>query len=543
MKKIVHSLLTGIILVSLASCTFFQKKQEPVPQISHDEVQPEKKTGTVNTKEDLGLLTAASNFVLVSETGEKTFIDSVSINLKKYQKRRVEVMGTWNDEKTVFVLSDVTALGNETQLKTPYQNAELGLKFQYPSIWSLKEQKNVLGSLTLMITPYDVDDAEFNSVDRIVIDRSENSKKLSPREWLFLDEKYKPTDTHDMLSVYQQSAIGGGQLDSVKRTSSTGDRVEFFVARDVYMYHFAHTTVSDSDKDTYRNAFYDLIASFEFIPFGSAANAALSVKTSSDTITKVPAVPLPPKVNTAPTLPPATPPPAPATTTDNRQLFIAYIKANINVLAPEPPSLGGTWSVTSIQFAYPEGKPEAFTGIYVVYEDGHDLRKILLSVSDQKNPESVSRIAYFKPGETTDWQVAEGTDTSKSDEKSFVSGSGTSSTEVVVKSGMQLLTAKSFKISIQYPAKWYWAFVDGGYNFSTKPVTADNVIMRFVKGDGDAGLLSMDPIGGRSAFGTMSTDDDHDILICVIGKVTNYCLGGKRNYQDMMISMLATLQE
>ena len=71
-----------------------------------------------------------------------------------------------------------------------------------------------------------------------------------------------------------------------------------------------------------------------------------------------------------------------------------------------------------IQFAYPEGKPDEFNAIYVVYEDGHDLRKILLSVSDKTDPSKMQVAAYFKPGETTDWSIADGADTAKDNEKS-----------------------------------------------------------------------------------------------------------------------------
>ena len=46
---------------------------------------------------------------------------------------------------------------------------------------------------------------------------------------------------------------------------------------------------------------------------------------------------------------------------------------------------------------------------------------------------------------------------------------------------MTLFDAKSFKVKIQYPSGWYWAYTKEGYAFSNKPVTSDNVLVKLEK--------------------------------------------------------------
>lgn len=534
-------LVVSIALVLFSSCTFFQK-QEAVPAATQDEIKPEKKTGLISSPEDQDLLSASSPFILVTDANEKVFLSSVGVNLKKYKRRRVEVDGTWNTEKTLFIVDSVTSLGSETSLKQQHQSVVMGITFTYPTLWSLKETKNVLGLEKITITPYDVDETEISNVDRIIIEKLENSKRSTAREWLSLDDKYQPTDLHDTGNTYQQSLIGGAQLDAVKKTVGVGETVNFYVPRDTYMYHFAHTTVNDSDKDVYRNAFYDIVASFEFRAFDKTMS--IGTTTMQTTITLPEAPKSPPKTLTfapppAPPSPPAKvspapvpaptppPPPAPPSSAQLRQTFIDYAKSHIDTLAPEPASAGAHWSVVSLQFAFPPEKPDQFNALYVIYTDGQDKRKILLSITDQTKPESMTQVAYFKPGATTDWELASGTDTAKASDKSFVSTS--SSQETVIKGGMQLLEARSYKIKIQYPAKWYWAYIDGGYNFSTKPVTANNEMVRLVKGE-------------PSALTHFESSTETLIDVC-IEKTAKYCLIGPESLRDTMTSMADTIEE
>lgn len=530
--------ITLVSILIFSGCTWFQKQEEVIPQ---EEIKIERLTGILDKPIEMDLLTAKSKFVLQTVTGEQLFVDSVNINLRKYQKRNVEVGGQWNADKTVFVVSEVMPLGKENELKTQYQSPVIGIKFTYPTLWALKEDTNVAGVQKIILTPFSVDETEISGVDNIVVERSENNRKLSPQKWLNLDDQYRSGDATD-TNMYQESKIGVAQLSAVKKTSGTGAKVELFVNRDIYMYRFSHTTVFDSDKDAYRNAFYELVMGFEFIPFGEVSGTstpavitpavplpAAPVRIENDgPRPSVPAQPLePPAITPSPAAqpPPAQPEPAPADLTTVRQSFINYIKENIATLAQEPAS-AGSWTVKNVEFTYPEGKPEEFNAIYVVYGDSANLRKILLSVADRTSPSSVARIAYFTPGDSVDWVVSDGTDTAKTNDKSFVSVDNVAA-EVVVKKGMTLLTARAFKLTIQYPSNWYWASVKDGYAFSDKPVTTDNVLIKLV----EAPYWTAE--NPKPAGFT-------DVCDATAGK---YCLVGAETYKDTMQQMIGTLQQ
>ncbi|MBI2638658.1 hypothetical protein HYW83_03650, partial [Candidatus Peregrinibacteria bacterium] len=515
-------IVIGFVAV-LSSCSFFSKKED-VPQAPPEEIQLERKTGVVNTAEALNILTAPSKFALVIENAAPVFIDSASVNFRKYFRRRVEIEGKWNDEKTVFLVENVTSLTQDANSKTLYESPLLGIKFQYPSLWIVKEQQNVLGAVKIIITPYEVDDDELESVDFINIERSENNRRLSPREWLGLDEQYRSSQNGTSTistPIYQQSRIGTLQLDSVKSTLGNGEEIKFYVARDTYIYSFIHKTLGDSDKDQYRNAFYDIVMSFEFIPLIEA--------------------PAPLAVSKPASAPAAAAPPVPSASlsdlaaeqaeerkkqeevqqktdslAESRQSFIDYIKSHIAELAPEPASVGGTWFVQSVEFAYPEGEPENFTAIYVVYEDGHDLRKILLTVADKNTPSSVTRVAYFKPGDSTDWKLAEGTDSAKGTERTKINVISGGAAETSIKKGMTLLEARSFKIKIQYPSSWYWAYRNTGYSFSNKPVSGENVLIHLTK---NPEILpeNMAPIGELGGKPATEGEMAEALSVCVQG--------------------------
>lgn len=535
-------ILSIILSIFLSSCSFFSKKED-VPQAPIAEVQLERKIGVVNTSDTLNILAAPSKFILVTENEPTLFIDSASVNFRKYKGRKVEAEGKWNDGKTVFHIENLTSLTQDASSKTLFSSPRLGLKFQYPSLWIAKEQQNVLGATKIVITPYEVEEDELDEVDVITLERSENNRRLTAREWLGLDEQYRAANTAEGTStkmietVYQQSRIGALQIDAVKATIGNGSEIKFYVPRDTFIYIFTHTTVGDSEKDQYRNAFYDIVMGFESIPFETAASSpAAPTATAPPTISlsdlakeelqKRQAIEEAQK--TAVEL------------VESRQSFIEYIKSHIGELAPEPPSVGGTWIVQFLEFAYPESQPEQFTAIYAVYEDGHDLRKILLTPAGSNAPAPVTRVAYFKPGDSTDWQLVEGTDSAKGTERTKINITSQNS-EVSIKKGMTLLEARSLKVKIQYPSNWYWAARSSGYSFSNKPVTSDNVVIHLTK-DPEVlpeNMASIGELGGKPATEGEMTEA---LSVCVQGNA-KYCLSGDPSYRDQMRQMLETLQE
>lgn len=523
MKKIITLFILMAIL--LGGCSLFSR-QEEIPPTPPAEVKLEKKIGLVSTAEAQEVQNPLTPHMLVTETGEKFFIESVSVNLKRYVKRRVAAEGRLNDEKTVFLVESVTSLGNETQVKDLYQNASFGLKFQYPSLWSIRVSENIVGQKKILITPYEVSDEELETVDAITIERSENNKRLSPREFLGLDEQYRSSDPVD-TAVYQKSSLGSAALEAVKKTRLDSSLVEFFVSRDTYIYRFAHRTQNDADKDLYKNAFFELVASFEFIPFGKEE----AVVKPAEKISPTPPPPASLSELATPVITErketeekarldAEAAKASADLAASRKLFTDYIEAHIFQLIPDPQQLATGMTVLQIEFVAPENEPENFNAVYVVY-DYSGLKKVLLSVSDRIKPESMTRLASYKRGETQDWELIEGMDTVKGSEKTIVKLNNGESSATVVKKGMTLLDAKSFKVKIQYPSSWYWAYQNKGYSFSDKPVSGANVLIYFIK----------DPTEASETFS-----------VCV-QKNAQYCLNGDQSYEETIKAMLETIEE
>jgi len=77
---------------------------------------------------------------------------------------------------------------------------------------------------------------------------------------------------------------------------------------------------------------------------------------------------------------------------------IDYIVANIANLSPEKAILGGSWQVICFEFV--DGDH-----LYVEYEDGHIVRRILIERSDNK----WKVLAYFKQGKDM-WELISGKD-------------------------------------------------------------------------------------------------------------------------------------
>lgn len=526
MKRLIPLLL--IIIVLISGCAFFQKKEE-VPSAAQSEISIEKKIGLVSTSQDQGLLTAPSPFLLISDSGEKTFLASLSVNLKRYLKRRVEVEGNFNEASAVFEVQNVASLGNETLVKSDFNSTDFGLKFQYPSVWVLKETKNAAGETSIQIAPYEVSDEEILQVDRIAITRTENNKRLAVREWLNLDEQYRSKDPLETGSIFQQSSISATNLEAVKKT--TGDRIDFYVGRDTYIYVFSHVTQNDSDFDLYRNAFYNLVQSFEFIPFSKAAQSSsvaqqtVAAQTPAATISELATEELAKrKLAEDKRLADAAVAERGEALSVLRKQFIDYITANIFELSGEPQQMATGMKVLEIAFANPQGQPDAFSAIYVTYRFGNPEKKMVLQVFDIAKPETMKRAGVYAKGETVDWKLIDGEDPAKGSEKTVISLVGDTAPLTILK-GMTLLDAKAFKIKIQYPSNMYWRYQDELYIFSSKS-NEPRETAEFI--------LSKNP-----------ETLPQNIKRCAKYEDNNYCLTGLSDAEpgEVEIKMLGTINE
>lgn len=515
MRRFALTFLSLIVFAFLLSaCSLFQKKEE-VPPPEQEEIQLDKRTGIVVSALEANVSSPPSEYVLKTDNGETIFLTSLSVNLKRYKGRRVEALGRVREEDKVLEVDSLTTVGQETLAKVQYRNPQLGVSFSLPAVWRIQELSSAAGAVSVLITPYEVSDEELPTVDRITIEKSENNRKLSAREWLSLDELYRPTTAADSSVTYQQSTVGASQIKSVKKTFDTGSRVEFYLKRDDAMYIVSHTSVGDSDRDMNRNAFYDLVGSFDFIPFGPATGTStVSAATEAEPVS----APILPELVTAAKEVPE------LSTTIAR--IASYIKQNIGFMANEPPGSGAAWSVSRIELVVEGEQQQSVVGAYVNYDDGSSTRRLLVSIPDTGDPSSIKASAYFVPGELVDWKLKEGSDFGKNKDKVVVDSSG--ATQFTVKKGMQLITSKQYKILFQIPSSWYWKFSNSqGYGFGTKAVENVSVASYRLRRDS-------------------TTDTDSATFRCV-QKTQQYCLSYPEKSSEDVITLVeeivASIQE
>jgi len=101
----------------------------------------------------------------------------------------------------------------------------------------------------------------------------------------------------------------------------------------------------------------------------------------------------------------------------NRQEITKDLSERINEISPIKPTLGGNWYVNRFWFA-----KDSNENFYVEYEDGHNLRRILVKAEKEfalsPKDEQVERgdklnykiIGYFEPGENN-WILKKGENT------------------------------------------------------------------------------------------------------------------------------------
>ncbi len=86
-----------------------------------------------------------------------------------------------------------------------------------------------------------------------------------------------------------------------------------------------------------------------------------------------------------------------------RQAVMNDLSGKIIQLSPVKPVLGGNWFVDRFWFANDND-------VYIEYEDGHILARILISVEGQEGNLKYNVVGYFEPGEN-DWILKQGKDT------------------------------------------------------------------------------------------------------------------------------------
>lgn len=88
-----------------------------------------------------------------------------------------------------------------------------------------------------------------------------------------------------------------------------------------------------------------------------------------------------------------------------REKIMNDLAVKIAQISPVEPVLGGHWLVDRFWFVNGSDKD-----VYVEYEDGHILRRVLLTIAESNGSFKYTVAAYFESGES-DWVLKSGQDT------------------------------------------------------------------------------------------------------------------------------------
>lgn len=408
-----------LVLVLLgAGCSLFSKK-EIIPQAKEEEKLLDKRTGVIEVQLDAS--TRKIKHVLKTENEEIITLTSLGIDLNRSVGRKVQVEGMYDIGEQSMEVEYVTTLSSELSTKKEYLNTIMGLSLSYPASWFVDETR-VQKEATVMIYPYSVPEIERSTIDEVIIMRRDNPSKKIPKEWLSLDEFFRSTQPDAAAYSYQESMVGKKQYAGVKAVSMTPYQVIFYVQRDTHMYEFIFNSRIASEKTLNENAFYEIITSFDFIPFNST-----SIGVSQ---------------NQFPTV------------IENQKFdYTFYQKAlsqgGLQTIAPEA-SKNGTWAITTYEFVITD-ENSAPIGVYIDYSDGTDERRLYLTYTDSKDPNSFVKQAYFIPGNNSTWTLKDGVDSGKGMKRISITSENNES--IVLQAGMQLIYSRSFKGSFQIPAR------------------------------------------------------------------------------------------
>ncbi len=307
-----------------------------------------------------------------------------------------------------------------------------------------------------------------------------------------------------------ESLIGAESVAALKLTSQLGDSVSYYVMRsDGEVYEFTHYNYDSTNRTYYRNLFNQSLATFKLIPLGDGYDAtdlegAESPEESLEDVDE-----------------------------KNYDDIVSAIGENIGVIAPEDATVGGTWYVTGIEFADPDYA-------YVEYEDGHDMRKILITyVVDPGFDAEV--IAYFEPGDATTWDLVSGEDEASGLPKTVVAvEDGQVSSTVEVMEGYRYFESYPYEFSMQYPSSWYYSGGSGHYGF-TEEIDSEEVVGLDVLGESidEHDGTSIDLANGKKAF-SVSEDGKYGIYV-ERDESSCFYLEGDVSYEEIVVNMAGSI--
>lgn len=523
MRKFSAIALLLSLLITSSSCISLGDQENQPSTITENKFTRVSHAGLLKALE-VKLEPRATHF-LELENNEIVLIFSNLYNLDSndYLNNKIRIRGLLHPgqkgEKDVVEIEFLEVIEKLTAGLKLYSNLDLELKIEYSDLLTIQK---IGDKITLKAT-------DSTIKQEFLIERFELPAEQTTKEWLQKTFQISPEEIIDSKF--------GSNISALKVLSSNENTLDFYINQGNFVYHFSHSS-QDEDKETFRQLFYDLHKTVEFLgttekeeksPNEEPADKTAEDETKLDEPTEDPEKPTEetseepeePTEDLEPTEEPPTEPvekpepvknptpepiedpeptedPEPSTKTDH-QTTITHLQNNLTSLTPEEAPTDTTWSITQFEFAEPNY-------VYISYQAGTaEQHKLLLTYSIDDNSVTTTEIGYFKAGEEKDWIRVSGSNPAvlKAREVYIVSdGSAEKATSLL--EGYRLFESNPYKFKMQYPAYWYYSGGGGHYSFSSQPITGDNELIGITVLSGD--------LASQGIEGTSSTIDDKTII-------------------------------
>lgn len=497
----------------------------------------------------------ATHFLELS-SGEVIYVYSnfYNLNSKKFLNKRVETRGILipgnEGEKNTLEIDTMYVLEEEEEEWILSTNEQYEVSFQYPPF--LEELS--AGNAQMFGAEKDVVTGMYNErIGSIVYD---NQEKTSLQEWT--TKNGYPAERIVPVRFGKDAAING-----LKYVSEDGNKVYFFATHKDFIYEMNHVSESQNSLDKYRNIFYEIVDTFEFlVPEDNQAeeqSAEESVKEEvqatndeqadekkQDDTQSQQETPEETAIEGENTDLQKTESETNETgqeSTKEKNAVVAYVSSHINELAPEKSSDEKGFLVSVFEFVQPNY-------VYVEYNDSSAARKALLQYTLDQDTElkiiNAEIVGYFIPGEEKDWALKEGSNpvSDKSREVVHLDTSGTIAGSFSVEQGYRYFESAAYKFKAQYPSNWYYAGTSGVYRFSNKPIVSDTdqlVSLEIVGENLDAVAGEEIEVGkNKGKTGKLA---DSFVIYVERKRGGVFKIAAREEYQDLVFIMAKSIQE
>lgn len=550
-----HSTLRKVIILAVlvifplfaSSCTWFGGEEDVVI----DDMVQEKRVGILRSLG--GMSIGDGTHLLEMDNGETLRLRSLNINLdqEKYLSKNVEVRGpitTADDGKQLMEVTSIDLaedeeeeMTNEKGRETEYKNADLGFKLTYMDNWKVEEDEGTV-TFTAPVAKKEVEDEEVamtepenEEQDMVIITKLANAQKKSLEEFLSL-----PEDPNELITLgYVETTIGVDELEGLKKQSADLQSIDIYLTRDDAVYHLSFMGTDNLNMITNRNTFFSMVSSFQFIGMNTEDEETESdgQTIEKDTENNIPAEEeSQPETDTAKITEEAE---KTTVSSSSYGLIAQYISETIDSIAPES-SDSGTWSADSFEFVEPNY-------VYVVYSDGSESRRVLLTYEQSGTQFETDVVGYFEPGETTSWERVSGENPVATSEKTVITiGDEGAEEAAVVKEGYRYFESLPYDFQAQYPTNWYFSGYSGSgdvqhhYGFSNEPVEDGNelVSVDIVSGS----LPSGSPISVGSHSGVKVYSGDNVAIYIEREDGSLYKIHGLTDYESYIVDIAASIE-